>query len=61
MARTGNREILDERIQELEKVIEILTVLRDHPEVGEKKLCEEHGMSFARYRKFAYDTDLLAS
>lgn len=59
MARTGNREILDERIQELEKVIEILTEIRDNPAVGEKKLCEEHGMSFVRYRKFAYDTDLL--
>lgn len=59
MARVGDRTVLNERIQELEKVIEILTVLRDHPEVGEKKLCEEHGMSFARYRKFAYDTDLL--
>lgn len=59
MGRVGDRDVLNERIEDLEKVIEILTVLRDHPEIGEKKLCEEHGMSFARYRKFAYDTDLL--
>ena len=59
MPRVENREILNERIEDLEKVIDILTILRDHPEIGEKKLCEEHGMSFTRYRKFAYDTDLL--
>lgn len=57
MARAGDREVLNERIDDLKKVIEILTILRDNPEIGEKKLCEKHGMSFTRYRKYAYDTD----
>ena len=55
--KSENSAILNERINDLKKVIDILTVLRDHPEIGEKKLCEEHGISFGRYRKYAYDTD----
>lgn len=55
--KTEKREILNERIADLEKVIEILITLRDHPEIGEKRICDEKGMSFTRYRKLAYDTD----
>ena len=51
------REFLSERIADLEKAIEILITLRDHPEIGEKRICDEKGMSFTRYRKLAYDTD----
>ena len=61
MPKVENREILTERIEDLEKVIDILNILRDHPEIGERKLCEEHGMSFTRYRKLAYDTDWFGS
>ena len=53
----ANREHLNERIADLEKVIEILITLREHPEIGEKRICDEKGMSFTRYRKLAYDTD----
>lgn len=52
-----DREHLNERIADLEKVIDILITLRDHPEIGEKRICDEKGMSFTRYRKLAYDTD----
>ena len=52
-----DREHLNERIADLEKVIDILIALRDHPEIGEKQICDEKGMSFTRYRKLAYDTD----
>lgn len=55
--KSEKRDILNERIDDLKKVIDILTVLRDHPEIGEKKVCEEHDISFSRYRKYAYDTD----
>lgn len=55
--KTKKREILNERIADLENVIEILITLRDHPEIGEKRICDEKGMPFTRYRKLAYDTD----
>lgn len=55
--KSENRDILNERIDDLKKVIDILTVLRDHPEIGEKRICDEKGMPFTRYRRLAYDTD----
>ena len=50
-----SRGVLNDRIEELKAVIEILTEIRDNPEVGEKKLCEKHGINFRRYRRYAYD------
>ena len=59
MGRTGseNRKLLSDRIDELAAVIEILTEIRDNPTIGEKKLCEKHGINFRRYRRYAYDAE----
>lgn len=56
-SRAEKQEILNERIADLETALEILITLRDHPEIAEKRICDEKGMSFTRYRKLVYDTD----
>lgn len=51
----GKRELLTERIEELERAAEILKEIRDNPNVGEQKICEKHGMDFHKFRRYAYD------
>lgn len=48
-------EVLTDRISELERVVGVLREIRDNPDVGERKICEKHGISFNRFRRNAYD------
>lgn len=50
-------DIINERIEELTNVIEILKEIRDNPNIGEKTICEKHGMDFHKYRRYTYDAD----
>lgn len=59
MARVGseNRQLLTDRIDELNTVVAILKEIRDNPNIGEKAICDKYGMNFHKYRRYAYDTD----
>ena len=58
MARVGeNRQLLSERIDELNTVVAILKEMCDNPNVGEKAICDKYGMTFHKFRRYAYDTD----
>lgn len=55
-----NVALLNERIEQLSKVVEMLKEIRDNPDVGEKKTCEKYGIDFPRFRRFVYDTNWLS-
>lgn len=52
-----NAALLDERIEELQHVVEILKEIRDNPNIGEKKICNKYGIDFHRFRRYVYDTE----
>ncbi|MBO4736709.1 MAG: hypothetical protein J5614_10010 [Paludibacteraceae bacterium] len=60
MARTGRRELVQEKIDLLKKVIEVLQEVVDNPDVSEKKIVENHGLDFAKYRRMCYDSKWFA-
>ena len=54
-----NAALLDERIEELQQVVEILKEIRDNPNIGEKKMCDKYGIDFHRFRRYVYDAEWL--
>lgn len=56
MARTGRRELVQERIDLLRKVLDVLQEIVDNPDVSEKKIVEKHGLDFPKYRRMCYDS-----
>lgn len=58
MARSPkNEELLNERIDELQQVVEILKEIRDNPNIGEKNTCDKYGIDFHRFRRYVYDSE----
>ena len=58
MARSPENEaLLNERIDELQQVVEILKEIRDNPNIGEKKTCDKYGIDFHRFRRYVYDAE----
>jgi len=58
MARSPENEaLLDERIDELQQIVEILKEIRDNPNIGEKKTCDKYGIDFHRFRRYVYDSE----
>ena len=58
MARSPENEaLLNERIDELQHVVEILKEIRDNPNAGEKKTCDKYGIDFHRFRRYVYDAE----
>lgn len=58
MARNPeNTALLNERIDELQQVVEILKEIRDNPNIGEKKTCDKYGIDFHRFRRYVYDAE----
>lgn len=43
------------RIKELEETIAALQKIIDNPDIGEKKIIDEMGLNFPKYRRFVYD------
>lgn len=43
------------RIKELEETIAALQKIIDNPDIGEKKIIDEMGLDFPKYRRFVYD------
>lgn len=61
MARSPENEaLLNERIEELQHVVEILKEIRDNPNIGEKKTCDKYGIDFHRFRRYVYDAEWFA-
>lgn len=60
MARTGRRQLVQDRIDLLKKVIDVLQEVVDNPAVSEKKIVEERGLDFAKYRRMCYDSKWFA-
>lgn len=52
-----NAALLNERIDELQQVVEILKEIRDNPNIGEKKTCDKYGIDFHRFRRYVYDAE----
>jgi RNA polymerase sigma factor (sigma-70 family) len=58
MARSPENEaLLNERIDELQQIVEILKEIRDNPNIGEKKTCDKYGIDFHRFRRYVYDSE----
>lgn len=51
-----NEELINAKIKELEDVIELLKDMKENPDIGERRLCEKHGINFNSYRRNVYDT-----
>lgn len=43
------------RIKELEEMIAVLQKIIDNPDIGEKRIIDEMGLDFPKYRRFVYD------
>ena len=52
-----NEALLNERIDELQQIVEILKEIRDNPNIGEKKTCDKYGIDFHRFRRYVYDSE----
>lgn len=50
-------ELCTERMKELQDAIAVLQKMIDNPDVSEKKITEEMGVNFAKYRRIVYDLD----
>jgi len=58
MPKTHNEKRLQfvtARIKELEETITALQKIIDNPDIGEKKIIDEMGLDFPKYRRFVYD------
>lgn len=51
-----NEELINAKIKELESVIELLKDMQENPDIGERRLCEKHGINFNSFRRNVYDT-----
>lgn len=54
--KKDNEKLINAKIKELEEVIELLKDMQENPDIGERRLCEKHGINFNSFRRNVYDS-----